>query len=64
MNSSLYIVIGGELEDISKEYYKDPSRVKFVGFFDCHQDAAKEWKAQSQKDVDNALMRHRIIKIY
>lgn len=64
MNSSLYIVIGGELENISEEHYKDPSQIKFVGFFDSHQAASKEWKAHSQKDVDNAHMRYRIIKIY
>jgi hypothetical protein len=59
-----YVVIGGELQYVHQEHFRDLDKVRVVGFFGTRDEASAAWLAASQKDVDNAHMRYRIIKVY
>jgi myo-inositol-1(or 4)-monophosphatase len=57
----LHIVIGGELEDVNKVYFKDLHALDFIGAFPDHASAYSAWKSAAQQTVDNAHMRYFII---
>ncbi|AHA27664.1 DUF4170 domain-containing protein [Candidatus Liberibacter americanus] len=59
----LYLVFGGELEEISKKVIRNPDDIDLVGIFSSRDKAYDAWKAKSQQMVDNALMRYFIIDI-
>ncbi|MBY7649217.1 MAG: DUF4170 domain-containing protein [Candidatus Liberibacter europaeus] len=59
----LYLVFGGELEEISKKKIRNPDDIDLVGIFSAHAKAYDAWKAKSQQMVDNALMRYFLINI-
>lgn len=60
MKKPLYIVLGGELEDLSGTEFRDPNAVHIIGVFD-YETAQKRWRGAAQQTVDNALMRYFII---
>ncbi len=53
-----YEVFGGELVDVTKTEFKDPTSVHKVGKFDSYEEAYDAWKANAWATVDNALMRY------
>jgi hypothetical protein len=57
----LHLVIGGELEDLSTNRFRDLSKVDLVGAYPNYAEAVKAWRAKAQSTVDNALMRYFII---
>ncbi len=57
----LHIVIGGELDDVNKVYFKDLNKLDFIGAFPDHASAFNAWKSAAQQTVDNAHMRYFII---
>ncbi len=57
----LHLVIGGELNDVNKVYFKDLSKLDFIGAFPDHASAYAAWKSAAQQTVDNAHMRYFII---
>lgn len=59
----LYLVFGGELEEISKKVIRNPDDIDLVGIFSSRDKAYDAWKAKSQQMVDNALIRYFIIDI-
>lgn len=63
MQITQYIVIGGELEDVSSTVFRCPPDCHFVGVFNTFHSAQAAWKANAQRTVDNALMRYFIVPI-
>ncbi|MBL0848593.1 MAG: DUF4170 domain-containing protein [Candidatus Liberibacter ctenarytainae] len=59
----LYLVFGGELEDVTKRTIHNPDEIDVVGIFSHYSSAYDAWKKKSQQTVDNALMRYFVIDI-
>lgn len=59
-----YLVVGGELEYMHQQHFRDLSKVVIYGPFDSRENAYVSWREHSLKNVDNALMRFRIVKVY
>ncbi|WP_408612110.1 DUF4170 domain-containing protein [Candidatus Liberibacter brunswickensis] len=59
----LYLVFGGELEDIKQKKISDPYNIDVVGIFPDYYSAYDAWKEKSQQTVDNALMRYFVVDI-
>ena len=57
----LHLVIGGELEDVEHNQFRDLSKVDLVGAYASYQEALAAWRSKAQSTVDNALMRYFII---
>jgi hypothetical protein len=57
----LHLVIGGELEDVATNQFRDLSKVDLVGAYPNYAEALAAWRARAQSTVDNALMRYFII---
>ena len=57
----LHLVIGGELEDVEHNTFRDLNKVDLVGAYASYQEAAAAWRQKAQSTVDNALMRYFII---
>lgn len=60
MKQPLYMVIGGELEDLSSTEFRNKDNIHIVGVFD-YETAQKRWRGAAQQTVDNALMRYFIV---
>ena len=57
----LHLVIGGELEDLQNNKFRDLSKIDLVGAYASHAEALAAWRRKAQETVDNALMRYFII---
>ena len=57
----LHLVIGGELQDVTKVKFRDLSKVDLVGAYPSYREAYRAWQAKAHATVDNALMRYFII---
>ncbi|KRB52849.1 MAG: DUF4170 domain-containing protein [Pseudomonadota bacterium] len=57
----LHLVIGGELEDLEHNQFRDLSKIDLVGAYASHAEALAVWRQKAQATVDNALMRYFII---
>lgn len=61
MGQRLYLVLGGELCDVSSRQFRNLKAIDFAGAFDTLDAAQKAWKSKAQTTVDNALMRYFIL---
>ncbi|ACT56876.1 DUF4170 domain-containing protein [Candidatus Liberibacter asiaticus] len=59
----LYLVFGGELENITQKKMRNPDDIDVVGIFSSYSNAYDVWKEKSQQMVDNALMRYFVVDI-
>ena len=57
----LHLVIGGELDDVEHNTFRDLTKVDLVGAYGSYQEAVTAWRSKAQSTVDNALMRYFII---
>jgi len=57
----LHLVIGGELENVETNRFRDLTKIDLVGAFGSYEEAVAAWRARAQSTVDNALMRYFII---
>ena len=57
----LHLVIGGELEDLEHNTFRDLTKVDLVGAYASHAEAVAALRTKAQSTVDNALMRYFII---
>jgi hypothetical protein len=60
----LHLVFGGELKDVEKLEFKDPSKLDIVGIFPNYKAAASAWRGAAQSTVDNAQMRYFVVHIH
>ena len=60
----LHLVLGGELDSLSKTEFKDIDQVELVGLFPNYSTAYAAWKAKAQASVDNAQMRYFIVHLH
>jgi Domain of unknown function (DUF4170) len=60
----LHLVLGGELNDLEHNTFKDLSQVEIVGLFPHSATAYTAWKAKAQQTVDNAQMRYFIVHLH
>ncbi len=60
----LHLVLGGELNDLSHNTFKDLSKVEIVGLFPNYASAYVAWRAKAQLTVDNAQMRYFIVHLH
>lgn len=60
----LHLVIGGELEDIESNTFKDLEKVDIVGVFPNYASAYAAWKSKAQMTVDNAEVRYFIVHLH
>ena len=61
--TDIFLVIGGELSDLSGTKFRDAASVHLVGAFADRDDAVSAWRSNAQRTVDNALMRYFIIPL-
>ena len=57
----LHLVIGGELEDLEHNTFRDLTKIDLVGASASHGEAVAAWRRKAQETVDNALMRYDVI---
>ena len=60
----LHLVFGGELIDTGRSRFRNLDDVEVVGLYSDYESAYSAWKEVSQKNVDNALMRYYIARLY
>jgi hypothetical protein len=60
----LHLVIGGELDGVSTNEFKDLDKVDIVGVFPDYASAYSVWKSKAQRTVDNAEMRYFIVHLH
>ena len=60
----LHLVLGGELNDLEHNTFKDLSQVEIVGLYPNYATAYAAWRAKAQLTVDNAQMRYFIVHIH
>lgn len=60
----LHLVLGGELNDLSRSTFKDLTQVEIVGLFPNYASAYAAWKAKAQQTVDNAQVRYFIVHLH
>jgi Domain of unknown function (DUF4170) len=60
----LHLVLGGELDGLSKVEFKDLDKVDIVGVYPNYATAYAAWKAKAQGTVDNAEMRYFIVHLH
>ncbi len=60
----LHLVIGGELEDLESNTFKNLDEVEVVGLYPNYATAYTAWKAKAQQTVDNAHMRYFIVHLH
>ncbi|MEL7461717.1 MAG: DUF4170 domain-containing protein [Pseudomonadota bacterium] len=64
MTQRLHLVFGGELEDPSKNVFRDVEDIHVVGIYPDYATAYNAWKAEAQRTVDNAHMRYFIAHLH
>lgn len=60
----LHLVLGGELNDLERNTFKDLSQVEIVGLYPNYATAYAAWRAKAQLTVDNAQMRYFIVHLH
>ena len=60
----LYLVMGGELADLTQLTFKKPHDLDVVGIFADYSEAEKVWRAHTQRTVDNAEMRYLVVPLH
>jgi len=60
----LHLVIGGELDSVSKTDFKDLDNLDIVGVYPNYASAYAVWRAKAQGSVDNAQMRYFIVHLH
>ena len=60
----LHLVLGGELNDLEHNTFKDLSQVDIVGLYPNYATAYTAWRAKAQMTVDNAQMRYFIVHLH
>jgi len=60
----LHLVLGGELNDLEHNTFKDLSQVEIVGLYPNYATAYTAWRAKAQMTVDNAQMRYFIVHLH
>jgi Domain of unknown function (DUF4170) len=60
----LHLVLGGELNDLEHNTFKDLSQVEIVGLFPNYATAYTAWRAKAQQTVDNAQIRYFIVHMH
>lgn len=60
----LHLVFGGELSALDKTEFRDLKALDIVGIYPSYAEAAKAWKAASQRTVDNAQMRYFVVHLH
>ncbi|MEO0372296.1 MAG: DUF4170 domain-containing protein [Pseudomonadota bacterium] len=64
MVQRLHLVFGGELQDVSRNVFKNVDDLHIVGIFPDYETAYNAWKGEAQRTVDNANMRYFIAHIH
>lgn len=59
-----HLVFGGELITLEGTEFKDLSKLDIVGIFPDYASAVAAWRAKSQQNVDNALMRYFVVHLH
>jgi hypothetical protein len=60
----LHLVLGGELDSVTKTEFKDLDKLDIVGVYPNYATAYVAWKAKAQGTVDNAQMRYFIVHLH
>jgi hypothetical protein len=60
----LHLVLGGELNDLEHNTFKDLSQVEIVGLYPNYASAYTAWRTKAQQTVDNAQMRFFIVHLH
>ena len=60
----LHLVLGGELNDLEHNTFRNLDQVEIVGLFPNYATAYAAWKAKAQQTVDNAQMRYFVVHLH
>ena len=64
MPQRLHLVFGGELQDPSRNAFRNVDEIDVVGIFPDYQAAYSAWKAAAQGSVDDAHIRYFIAHLH
>ncbi|MFG1394451.1 DUF4170 domain-containing protein [Xanthobacter agilis] len=59
-----HLVFGGELTSLNGSEFKDLAKLDIVGIFPDYASAVAAWKAKSQQNVDNAMIRYFVVHLH
>ena len=62
-DQELYLVYGGKIEDPRGDDFVDPGALEIVGFYTAYDEALKAWRAASQKHIDEAFVKYRLVRV-
>ena len=60
---SLFLLFGGKLKNVSSDQFKEVKNIDIIGIYDNLVDASKNWKSISIKNIDNALLRYKVVPL-
>ncbi|MBM3516754.1 MAG: DUF4170 domain-containing protein [Alphaproteobacteria bacterium] len=63
MDQELYLVFGGRLCDPEGDAFEAPSALDVRGIFPSYAATLAAWRSASQASVDDAYLRHLIIRL-
>lgn len=60
----LHLVLGGELESLTQNTFRNLDEVEIVGLYPDYQSAVAAWRSKAQQTVDNAHMRYFVVHLH
>jgi len=63
-NQPLFLVFGGEVEELHGVVFRDPGAIDVVGVYPEKDAALAVWKAKAHSTVDNAHMRYFVVDLH
>jgi hypothetical protein len=61
--NELYLVYGGKVADPQGDDFIDPGDLEIVGFFAAYNEALDAWRSVSQKHIDEAFVKYRLVRV-
>ena len=63
-DQKLYLVFGGELQDLDGVRFRDIRNLDIVGIFPDYASAQAAWRAKAQATVDSAQTRYFVVHLH
>lgn len=61
--NELYLVYGGKVEDPQGNDFIDPGDLEIVGFYGAYDEALDAWRSVSQRHIDEAFVKYRLVRV-
>ena len=62
-SQELYLVYGGAISDPRRDDFSEPGDIEIVGIYPSYEDALDAWRGVSQRHIDEAFVKYRLVRI-